>query len=85
MATQHGQVVGPRKFGSDALDDVVIQGQLIRLVRQHHVTLVVHGPYRWICHPFYTFSFLMVVAVALMTGPVVWVGAAGLAFAASIF
>jgi protein-S-isoprenylcysteine O-methyltransferase Ste14 len=55
------------------------------LVRQHHVTLVVHGPYRWICHPFYTFSFLMVAAVALMTGLVVWVGAAGLAFAATIF
>lgn len=47
-------------------------------------TLVTHGPYRWIRHPLYTFGFLMFAALALMTGLVVWVGIAGLAFAAFI-
>lgn len=47
-------------------------------------TLVTHGPYRWIRHPLYTFGFLMFAALALMTGLVVWVGVAGLVFAAFV-
>lgn len=47
-----------RSLGSNLTDTVV--------TRQNH-TLVVHGPYRWIRHPFYDSAALFTVAVSLIT------------------
>ena len=47
-----------RSLGRNLTDTVV--------TRQNH-TLVVHGPYRWIRHPFYDSAALFTVAVSLIT------------------
>jgi protein-S-isoprenylcysteine O-methyltransferase Ste14 len=36
------------------------------VTRREH-TLVTHGPYRWVRHPFYVVGFLGLLAIALMT------------------
>ena len=46
-----------RSLGRNLTDTVV--------TRQHH-TLVVHGPYRWIRHPFYDSAALLTVAISLI-------------------
>jgi protein-S-isoprenylcysteine O-methyltransferase Ste14 len=47
-----------RSLGRNLTDTVV--------TRQNH-TLVVHGPYRWIRHPFYDSAALFTVAISLVT------------------
>jgi len=47
-----------RSLGKNLTDTVV--------TRQRH-TLVVHGPYRWVRHPFYDSAALLVVAISLTT------------------
>jgi protein-S-isoprenylcysteine O-methyltransferase Ste14 len=47
-----------RSLGKNLTDTVV--------TRQEH-TLVTHGPYRWVRHPFYDVVFLWVVSLSLLT------------------
>jgi protein-S-isoprenylcysteine O-methyltransferase Ste14 len=58
MATACGLLVWTfRCLGKNLTDTVV--------TRQRH-TLVMHGPYRWVRHPFYDSGALLVVAVSLI-------------------
>ncbi len=34
---------------------------------RHHHQLVTHGPYRWVRHPLYSFGFLLILALTVLT------------------
>ena len=60
-----------RCLGKNLTDTVV--------TRQQH-TLVVHGPYRWVRHPFYDSAALLMVAVSLIAANWFLLLTGGLAF-----
>jgi protein-S-isoprenylcysteine O-methyltransferase Ste14 len=48
---------------------------------RERATLVTHGPYRWIRHPLYTFGFIFLLALAVLTG-LWWLAACSVVFLA---
>ena len=72
IATASGLLVWTfRCLGKNLTDTVV--------TRQQH-TLVMHGPYRWVRHPFYDSAALLIVAVSLIAANWFLLLTGGLAF-----